>query len=236
MREDRACDRALHTARDGPDLERCAQVPAVGPDRDAGPGGARQSRDRAGRSGRPGPGRPAAHPGGGRRGGGGHRPRRDRVPDRLGGQHRAARGRRLRALRDDLLRPAGHGAGAAAGRGHRPAGGGGDRGWSPRCASMAWRTAARSGWGGRTESTPSRTCGDTGWPTSRSPWPAAGTGWPGPGTRSRSASCPARSAPTPTSTRPSRRRSCRSWASARRTWPPRWCSGTASRSGSARSR
>ena len=70
---------------------------------------------------------PTTHPRGGSRGGGGHRPRRDRLPDRLGGQHRAALGGRLGALRHDLLRPARHGARGPAGRGQRPADRQGDR-------------------------------------------------------------------------------------------------------------
>ena len=66
---------------------------------------------------------PATHPRSGSRGGGGHRPRRDRLPDRLGRQHHAPLGRRLGALRHDLLRPARHRARGPARRGHRPAGG-----------------------------------------------------------------------------------------------------------------
>ena len=59
------------------------------------------------------------HPGGGRRDRGRHRSRRDRLPDRLGGQHHAALGRRLGALRHDVLGPDRYRAGGPAGRGDR---------------------------------------------------------------------------------------------------------------------
>ena len=133
----------------------------------------------------------------------------------------AALGRRLGALRDDLLRPARHRARGPAGRGERPARWPRPPGWSRRCAITRWRTGTRCGRAGRTASTPNPTPGGTGWPTSPSPWPAAGTGSSGPGTRWRSARCPARSAATPTSTRPSRPRSCPRSGCAPRTWPPR---------------
>src|SRR5262249_56148583 len=88
---------------------------------DGGGGGAGGGGRGGGGGGAGGGGRATADRRGGGRRGGGHRPRRDRVPHRVGGQHRAPVGRRLGALRHDVLRPAGHGARGYPNRGHRPA-------------------------------------------------------------------------------------------------------------------
>ena len=167
-------DRQVHAARDGPGLVRGPQVRALVPGGDAGARGARAGgnvpADASARSVRPPP-----HPRSGGSDRGGDRARRDRVPHRLGGQHRAAVGRRLRALRDDLLRPARHRARRAARRGDRPHRQGRPR-WSRCCATTGSRTGTRCARAGRTASTPSPTCGATGSPTSRSPRRAPGTG------------------------------------------------------------
>ena len=91
---------------------------------------------------------------------------------------------------------------------------------------------ARCGSAGPTASTPSRTCGGTGWPTSRSRWRAPGTGC----VRAREAvavgeALRGRSARTPPSTRRSRPPCSPGSGCGRPTWPPRWCSATASPSG-----
>ena len=98
-----ARDRALHPARDGPGLERGPQVRAVVPGRGAGARGARRGRRRCPPTRRAGARGAAADARGRRRDRGGHPARRHRVPVRVGRQHRAARGRRLRALRHDEL-------------------------------------------------------------------------------------------------------------------------------------
>ncbi len=103
LRDNDQRDRALHVARDGPGLERGAQVRALVPGRNRRSGGQRRGRDRPGQQRRPGQGGSAARARGGRRDRGGDEPRRDRVPVGLGRQHQPARGRRLRALRHDLL-------------------------------------------------------------------------------------------------------------------------------------
>ena len=147
-----------------------------------------------------------------------------------------ARGRRLRALRDDLLRPAGHGAGAAAGRGHRPAGGGGHP--AGRRAARARPGAPRHAAGGPDARHPRR-AGRLGAPGRRlrvRHGPQPGPAGPGPGRgRGRQAVRPGRHL---LQHRPGHRghRHGRNWGCARPTWPPRWCSATASRSGSAPSR
>src|SRR3954447_3209711 len=122
-------DRALHPARHGPGLERPAQVRALVPGRDPRPRGAR--RGRPGARGRRGAGaqRPSADAGEGRGDRGDDAARRHRLPDRVGGQHLASLGGRLRAPRDDVVGPARHRAGGAAHRRHRrPAGQGGPAG------------------------------------------------------------------------------------------------------------
>ncbi len=103
------------------------------PGGDARAGGAGQGRDGPAGLRRGGPGGPAADPGGGGGLRGGDRARRDRLPQRLGGQHLPPRGGGVRALRDDLLRPARHRAGAPADRGERPA----DRAGQRTCRGAA---------------------------------------------------------------------------------------------------
>src|SRR4051794_39645333 len=125
-------DRPLHPPRDGPGLERPAQVRALVPGGDPRPGGARRRRPGARRGRRAGAQRGAADP----RARGGDRgddaARRHRLPHRVGGQHDAALGRRVRAPRDDVVRPARHRARGAADRGDRsPAGQGRPAGRRP---------------------------------------------------------------------------------------------------------
>ena len=102
-------DRALHAAGDGPrsGARRTSTSCGAGSSALVLEAHAEAGTVPAGRV-RAGARRAAADPRGGRRDRGGHRARRDRLPHRLGGQHRAARGRGVRALRHDLLRPARH--------------------------------------------------------------------------------------------------------------------------------
>ena len=132
----------------------------------------------------------------------------------------AARGRRLGALRHDVVRPARHRAGAAAGRGHRLLLAKADR-LVAALRDHALRTATRCGSAAPTASTPSPTCGATGSPTSRSRWRGHATGCGGPARRSASPRSPARSAPTPTSTRRSSSTSPPRSGCGRPTSPPR---------------
>ncbi len=126
---------------------------------------------------------------------------------RLGGQHRAARGRRLRALRHDVVGPARHRAGAAARRRDRhPAGQGrraGRRAARPRARAprhAAGRAHPRHPRRARRLGPPGRRLRVRDGPLPR---PAAR----GARGRRRAARSPARSAPTPTSTRRSSARS-----------------------------
>ena len=114
-------DRAVHAARDGAGLERGAQVRAVVPGRGPGPGGAGQGGHRARRRRRA--GRSAPPP----------TPEAVAAIEAVTGHDVIAFltawadntipafGRRVRALRHDLLRPARHRAGGPAHRGDRPA-------------------------------------------------------------------------------------------------------------------
>ena len=175
---------------------------------------------------------PPPTPAAGRRDRGDDAARRHRLPHRLGGQHRAAVGGRLRAPRDDVVRPAGHRAGRAADRGHRRAAGQG---------RPAGRGAARP--------RPGAPGHDQGRPHARHARRARRVGPPGRRPRLRGGPVPGPAARGPRRAvgvvaisgavgtyslhrpvgRGLRRRRAR--AARRRTPPPRWCCATRSASG-----